>query len=215
MLQHIFHRINLQYFRDNLPVNRDSDLGFHGDQYLLNIVDPVLDSSSILIETGTNVGQTLRYVADRYPKLPSVSCEPDQKSYQQALDRLAEYDQSKVIHGKSQKILDEMIGLIGDQDLPFFFLDAHGNGFKWPLKYEIRTITSTVQQGVILINDSLVPGRPQFTFDEYDQQICSIEYIRDELEDSHDYTFIYPAYRARTSNHHPLRDIVLFRQYRS
>ena len=56
---------------------REVELGFHGDAYLLALVDALLDRAEAFVETGTNVGSTLRYVAARRPQLPCLSCEPD------------------------------------------------------------------------------------------------------------------------------------------
>ena len=57
----------------------------------------------------------------------------------------------------------------------------------------------------MLIDDFLVPGIDCFSYDEYDGQICSFNYIKGSLSYKHEYRLYYPTYINRTSKHHPLR----------
>jgi len=194
-----------QIFRatSNQEDMQESSLGFHGDQYLLNILDPLLDDTDVFVETGTNVGQTLRYVADRYPHLELYSCEPDTKSFSQAADALDDISRAHLYEMTSQDFLPEIVSKI--KTSPVCWLDAHGDGFKWPLRYEIEYLTNHLEMGYLVVDDFKVPGEPQFGYDEYDGQVCSMSYIEDCFASGHKYTVIYPTYEVRTSNHHPLR----------
>ena len=60
------------------------DVGFHGDTYLLNLVDVLISNSQYFIETGTNVGSTLVYDAKKYPEISCFSCEPDKEAFNEA-----------------------------------------------------------------------------------------------------------------------------------
>jgi hypothetical protein len=86
-----------------------------------------------------------------------------------------------------------------------FWLDAHGYGFEWPLREEVSVITTYWQKAYLLIDDFLVPGLDCFGYDEYKGQVCSFDYIKNSLNDQHEYSLYYPPYIERTSKHHPLR----------
>ena len=77
--------------------------------------------------------------------------------------------------------------------------------FKWPLREEILYITNHSDQVHILIDDFKVPGMPVFEYDEYNDQECSYEHIKDVLNSSIEYQIFYPAYTTKTSKHHPLK----------
>lgn len=187
----------------HLPRERESDLGFHGDQYLLNLTAVLLERSDLFVEIGTNVGQTAQYVADRHQNVRVLSCEPDAESFAQAVDRLGAYDRVELHNERSQAFLPRV--LERDFNTATFFLDAHGNGFDWPLRFEIDLLTANLSEAVIIIDDFRVPGNPRFSYDAYDGQECSLTYVRDALDDGSEYTLIYPDYGVRTSTHHPLR----------
>lgn len=89
-----------------------------------------------------------------------------------------------------------------NENLSFFFLDAHGKGFEWPLKQEIEQITNRLSKAIILIDDFKVPNNPQFVYDKYGGQECGMSFIRDELNPKRNYVFIYPKYKIKTSNYH-------------
>ena len=100
--------------------------------------------------------------------------------------------------GEQQQILDPAL----------FFLDAHGYGFAWPLRREVRFYTRKFRGGFLLIDDFRVPppqrsnasaaaaaggqgqgqGQGQgggqeeeFGYDEYKGQECSFAFIEAEL----------------------------------
>jgi len=52
-------------------------VGFHGDRHLLRLIDLLAARAHTFLETGSNVGSTLGYVARRFPALDCISCEPD------------------------------------------------------------------------------------------------------------------------------------------
>lgn len=187
----------------NYPSRTNSDLGFHGDQYLLNIISIPLEQSDVYIETGAHIGKTLSYVASRFPHLRSFSCEPDTSSYANAREVEDNHQNVTITNEPSQEFLPRILEV--NMEYPTIFLDAHGHGFQWPLQFEVATITSRLDQAAILIDDFKVPGRPEFGYDRYDGQSCSMEYIESEMHPANEYQVIYPAYRVKTSPHHPLR----------
>lgn len=183
------------------------ETGFHGDEQLLAVVDTIMQSVKVFVETGTNVGSTLAYVARKYPHVRCFSCEPDMQAFQYAHQNTSELPNVYLFNETSQHFLEriqrEYPYLFKDDTL--FWLDAHGYGFEWPLRDEISFITRRFRKVYILIDDFKVPGLDCFKYDAYQGQECSFEYIKDALDPTKRYALYYPNYTERTSEHHPLR----------
>ncbi len=184
------------------------DIGFHGDQYLIEVVDFLAQYCEFFIETGTNVGSTLAYFAGKYPQISCISCEPDEKAYQLARQNTSKLSNVSIFNELSQDFLvrleREYQKLFNQKCL--FWLDAHGYGFKWPLKEELDFITAKFETGYILIDDFKVPGlEDTFGYDIYQDQICSFDYIQESFSQGKSYHIYYPNYTEKTSQHHPLR----------
>jgi hypothetical protein len=181
-------------------------VGFHGDEYLLKLVEYIAGKNKVFIETGANVGSTLAYVARSYPWLRCLSCEPDYSAFEQASRNAGKYNNVSLFNGTSQQFIEHLTrnepGIFSEQS--FFWLDAHGFGFEWPLKKELEFITTRFESGFILIDDFKVPGREHFIYDEYQGQICSYDYVKDALNLGKAYQLYYPTYKEKTSKHHPL-----------
>lgn len=182
-------------------------LGFHGDRYLLSLVDTISPKCEVFIETGTNLGSTLSYTAQTYPHIQCFSCEPDLRAFQNAQQNCLGLDNTNLFNETSQNFLKR---LNNEYDHIFkqtvlFWLDAHGYGFKWPLQEEISFATTYFNSAYILIDDFKVPGLDNFGYDKYDDQECSLEFIQNALNRQKKYQLIYPAYKEKTSEFHPLR----------
>jgi lysophospholipase L1-like esterase len=188
-----------------------ADVGFHGDEYLMRLVAHLAPQCHAFIETGSNVGSTAAYVARSCPHLAIYSCEADDTSFAIATERLAPHPQAKVFHQPSPQFLHDLFASHPDlsRHNNLYWLDAHGYGFRWPLKDEVAFLTRTLDRGMILIDDFRVPGRPEFRFDQSEDQVCAIESIAPDLDPRHDYHLVYPAYTQRTSEHHPLTGVGL------
>lgn len=188
--------------RKRMPVN----VGFHGDRYLLRLVAYLASRVEVFIETGANVGNTTRYVAATYGHLSVYACESDATSFDAASERLAGLPNATLSPTASPQFLHDLVEARPTlTDRPaLFWLDAHGYGFRWPLKDEIAFITRRWRRACILIDDFRVPGRPDFAFDQSEDQLCAIETIAPDLDPRHAYRIVYPRYRERTSPHHPL-----------
>jgi len=183
------------------------EVGFHGDQYLLQLVDLIIRNRSYFVETGTNVGSTLAYVARRYPHIHCLSCEPNSRAFQQALKNTVNVPNASILNQTSQDFfrwIETECSYLFNQNI-LFWLDAHGHGIKWPLKEEISFITGKFKRAYILIDDFKVPGFSCFGYDQYKGQTCSFEYIKDVINHKISYKLYYPNYTRRTSKHHPLR----------
>ena len=156
------------------------------------------------VETGTNVGSTSRYVAQRFDDLPVYSCEPDSEAFQIAQRTLQDFDQVNLYKMQSLSFLERISSEDLLNSLNLFFLDAHGYGFEWPLREEIDFITQNYAQAIILVDDAQVPQQPQFQYDSYSGQVCSLDYIESDLAPNRTYLVCYPNYSEHTSPHHAL-----------
>lgn len=189
--------------RSLTPVNK----GFHGDRYLLRLVDALARRVPTFLETGSNVGTTLGYVARRYPELECLSCEPDAEA-QAVASRHSCVRTGVVVHREtSQEFLKRL-----ERDHADLFarpvlawLDAHDYGYAWPLREEVAFLTRRFTSGFLLIDDFEVPHDARFGFDAYGDQRCSFEHVAGALSPAVDWRLYYPSYSKHTSPWHPLR----------
>ena len=192
--------------KENRRKSQFLEKGFHSDVYLLKFVDSIIGGCEVFIETGANVGSTLAYVARTYPHIQCLSCEPDKEAFEEAKRNTEKYPNVKLYNLLSQ----DFVGEINKerQDLfsrdVLFWLDAHGYGFRWPLKDELSFMTANFAKGYIFIDDFLVPGLDCFKYDTYQDQVCSFDFVKGSLAPRQGYRLYYPAYTDRTSPHHPL-----------
>jgi tetratricopeptide (TPR) repeat protein len=187
-------------------------LGFHGDVHLMRLVHRLLPVSDTFIETGTNVGTTLGWVASTFPRLPGFSCEPDLKAAAIAREHSCTRPDVQVFGETSQDFMRRLQREHADlfQGTPFVWLDAHDYGFEWPLRQEVAFFTSRFAKGYLFIDDFRVPGAPEFGYASYGDQTCSLEHVESALPPELEYDLYYPAYSEHTSPHHPLRGWGLF-----
>lgn len=190
-----------------------AETGFHGDRYLLSLVDALLKDKDVgyFIETGTNVGSTLAYVARTYPGVVCFSCEPDREAHRRAVRNLGPGANAILYNTTSQEFMKTLehdhSGVIGQPSL--FWLDAHGYGFDWPLREEIAFVCRNFPRAYMLIDDFKVPGLDCFGYDQYGEYVCSLDYVESAIR-RNDVQLYYPSYTERTSAHHPLRGWGLF-----
>lgn len=187
--------------------SEEYDIGFHGDRYLLALVDALMPLADNFIETGANLGNTVLYVARWWPRMRAFSCEPGIAAFAAASRRAAGVPNCTIREATSPEFFDDLARdeprITREQN--FFHLDAHGYGFHWPLWEEVAWITSRLDRAMILIDDLLVPGRPDFGYDEHAGQVCSIDALRPMLFPGREYRVLYPRYTEHTSPFHPLR----------
>lgn len=196
--------------RNERPLSERSELGFHGDRYLLEFIDPLLRQAEYFLETGANVGTTLGYVAQHYPHLTLYSCEPDARAYATAKQHTSGLQNVHLYQELSPEFLyarhKEQPQLATSRNV--YWLDAHSYGYKWPLHDELRFITAQNETAVIAVDDAQIPGQPQFKYMEDGGQICDLELITAALRPGKTYQVIYPTYTERTSPHHPLVGVI-------
>jgi len=197
IIKKLIHKRQLSKFNNS---------GFHGDKHLSNIALHCISKSDIFIETGTNVGSTLLYVLNKFPNLEAYSCEPDKKSYHSIIPKITKFKNANIYQKLSPDFLHDITNNnkeILKKDTTFW-LDAHDFGYKWPLKDEIKFITDNFKSGYIFIDDFKNPKLDCFSYSEYENQVCSFDYIKNSINPNIKYSLYYPNYTEKTSKHHPL-----------
>ncbi|MEM7310594.1 MAG: FkbM family methyltransferase [Planctomycetota bacterium] len=181
--------------------------GFHGDRFLLDLVDRLAASVETFVETGSNVGSTLGYVARRFPALTCLSCEPDADAHAAATEHACTRAGVTLFRETSQEFLRRLArdhsGIEGTPVLAW--LDAHGYGYEWPLRDEVAYFTERFERGYLLIDDFRVPHDARFGWDAYAGRECAFEHVESALAEGVAYRLYYPAYAEHTSPWHPLR----------
>lgn len=139
-------------------------VGFHGDPYLMSIVDGLAAQCSQFIETGTEAGSTIGYTARMYPHLDCYSVETDLGTHELASYNLANHENVTLLCEYSLAFLD----VLQPTSPALFWLDAHSHGWGCDLGKEVDIILSRWDSGYILLDDFEVPGRAEFGFDWYE-----------------------------------------------
>ena len=115
-------------------------------------------NTSILIETGTYLGDMVHAMRKTFSKI--VSFELDKTLADQARERFANDNHTQIIQGDSGKLLGDYLATINEPCL--FWLDGHYSGgitakgaLETPIKNELTAILSHPVDGhVILIDDA-------------------------------------------------------------
>ena len=190
--------------REMMPIQ---DQGFHGDRYLIALFEALSGSVENFVETGSEAGTTICYVATNYPNINVFSCEADPAIYEVVLHNLKGHPNVSLACERSPDFLYRLHQQVPSlsSSLSVYFLDAHGYGFRWPLKQEVRFLTNTLEKGIILVDDMKVPDHPEFGYDRYDYQECSLEFLGSSIARGKTYTVCFPDYTEHTSSYHPLR----------
>ena len=180
--------------------------GFHCDKHLQKVAHILLGEADIFIETGTNVGSTLQYVARSYPEVSCFSCEPDAGAFAQAQTNTRGQSNVRIFQEAAVTFLQRLTEQQPDcrKQRAVFWLDAHCYGHGWPLLTEVNFIAAQFEQTWILIDDCEVPGRPDFAFHDFPGENCSINTIMRALPSQQNYRLWQPSYREHTSPYHPL-----------
>lgn len=191
---------------DTREGSEEQSLGFHGDRYLLSLADAALRRVNNFIETGSNLGNTAVYVGRTHPGVRVISCEPGAGPFHVASTRAATLPNVDIREEPSPEFLERLFGCEPEilEQRNLFYLDAHGYGFYWPVWDEIAMLTERFESALVLVDDLLVPGRPQFRYDKREDLVLSLESLRPRMRTGRDYEVVYPAYDDRTSEFHPL-----------
>lgn len=112
--------------------------------------------ASVIVETGSNTGDTTEFLAKMYPTKRIITCDININYFNFAKIRLAKYNNVEIYNMDS-------VYLIQNIKYPkdtLFYLDAHENGMDLPLSKEIKAI----KHGVIAIDDFNIKA-PGYSYD--------------------------------------------------
>jgi hypothetical protein len=152
---------------------------FHDDWRLQALIGRIIRHFEIktFFETGTFRGDTVKWVAERFPDVECVSVEDNPTFYHHALKKTAGLANVKLLHMDSRQALKFNLGVYYPM---LFWLDAHWDE-DWPLLSELKLITEgefTKIPCVIIVDDFKVPRRPSLGFDSYNGVELSYDYIK-------------------------------------
>jgi len=178
-------------------MNNGAGVGCNGDLVRAWLVVRLFRSlgCTAFVETGTYMGATAVLMA-RALKSPLLSCELSRKRWLIAWLRCSAFTRITVRHEDSRVFLDRLPARIPHSSVPFFYLDAHWES-DLPLDGELAIIGRDWPRCVVLIDDFVVPGRPDFGYDVYDGRPLSAERL--DLASSFtggDSLLLYPRYEA-------------------
>lgn len=169
----------------------------HDDPILQEVFQLVGKEAQVssIVETGTYLGSSTSFMAEKFPSLKIHTCEIESKNYKKAKTNLKKFPNVKIYKGHSPKFLEYLIerNLLGEK--PLFFLDAHWWD-NWPLEEEIKIITHNLKSAVIIIDDFKVPDKKQFKFDFYGEKECSLDLIKPKMNKKNKYNLLFPDYSA-------------------
>lgn len=148
------------------------------------------------IETGTLDGRSPRILEPYFDKI--YSCEVDNKFFNEqgkfiGSDKLVPNEfypragvngdelffsntKFKIIQKSSPEALPEFFDEIGHDNF-ILYLDAHWHGY-WPLLDELKVCVRYSFRPVIIIHDFDIKHPSKFGYDEYNGNICGLDYVR-------------------------------------
>ena len=133
-----------------------------------------------VVETGIDKGGSTRLFSEMAEKVIGIDNVRDRVDALQAIVNEDGLTNVSLLCMNSPDGIKALVAGGLDVSTTLFLLDAHWQKY-WPLKDEIRAIPRG--QGVLVMHDARVPGRPNLGVDEYDGQELSYEYLKDVLTD--------------------------------
>ena len=113
-------------------------VGFHGDGNLMRLVDILAARVTQFIETGTDSGSTVGYLARMYPHITCYSCETDKQTFEIAQLNLADHPKNVCLqHAHS---MDFLAAWYLATVPSLFWLDAHSDGWGCKLDEELAIV---------------------------------------------------------------------------
>ena len=156
------------------------ELAFNNDRYLEEKFLKIRDSFNLdtVIETGTYHGATTSWFSEHFKDVYTIESHP--KHFGEASERIGHIDNIKMSLGDSPEFLKTTLSSIDDSKT-IIFLDAHW--YTNPVLAELDAIKESGKLPILAIHDFMVPGHPEFGYDEYPEQdiIYNWEWIEDHI----------------------------------
>lgn len=131
-----------------------------------------------VIELGTCVGGTAKWLADNFFKFQTVEINNDFREI--ALQRLKGLDNVISFLGSSVDLLSSMLSKVNSDCI--IFVDSHW-AEHFPLFDELKIIKESGLKPIIIIHDCKVPNEPLLGYDSYNGVDISFENIKSYIED--------------------------------
>lgn len=178
---------------------------FHGDTYLMRVINDIIKTQAIeqFIETGTGYADTLYYMATNYD-IPCISCEADINRFNVCKNFTSELSNVSIHNIDSPTLLSSC----EPSKKTLFWLDAHGNFTNTtgqtitidPIRQELQTIFTRFESPEILIDDFKNPFFPKniYAYDILGHNELSIDYIKNTIPSGYNvYVPIYTDYTSK------------------
>lgn len=138
---------------------------------------------SVLIESGTNNGDTPWELKDDFEKIYTI--ELDSKLYKAAKIRFRDIDNITCIYGDSGELLKSLLEGIGQSTL--LWLDGHCSGpgtahgaLSTPIRKEVLTVVDDLHPHIALIDDARIfDGEPEHHLYPHYADYPSLRWIKD------------------------------------
>lgn len=136
-----------------------------------------------IIETGTFLGDTTRYLSEMYSNLPVISIESNSIFFKGAEKKLKDRSNVTLLNESSEHAIKKFVDKF---NCPFFYLDAHNDkpSPKYgPKSFPIFIELESIKRGIVCIGDFFIGdgALQRYNFlDEFNQ--FDILYGRDELD---------------------------------
>jgi hypothetical protein len=169
---------NFFYTTERLSINTGGSGGPFGFdiqksiEFNLLVVENNID---IIVETGTNIGDTTEFLAKLYPNKKIITCETNRVFFGLSKKRLEKYPNVEIYNVSSDYLLERL-----DYSKNIcFYLDAHWEEY-WPLPDELKNI----KKGIIMTDDFYI-GSNNYGFDKYNNTVLSKElFLNSGITDS-------------------------------
>jgi hypothetical protein len=170
--------INFFYTTERLSINTGGSGGPFGFdiqksiEFNLLVVENNID---MIVETGTNIGDTTEFLAKLYPNKKIITCETNRIFFGLSKKRLEKYSNVEIYNVSSDYLLERL-----DYNKNIcFYLDAHWEEY-WPLPDELKNI----KKGIIMTDDFYI-GSNNYGFDKYNNVVLSKElFLNSGITDS-------------------------------
>ncbi len=178
------------------------EIGFHGDQNLIEVISESLKVSEYFVELGTGNGRSLSFLASKFPDKRLRSCEIDRDSCEQATERCKDVGNVRVFNMDSVSFLESFWVHWHSEDeskRPVFWVDLENGkdtGYESPFT-EVKKITQNFDRAAIFIDDFKVP----YHFDWFQNsrnkdREHSLRNFQKEIK-WHNYFVLFPDYEKK------------------
>lgn len=183
---------------------KEKFLYFHGDKYLIKVINELCGNIRYFVETGTFRAASSRYVAINFD-IPVYTCEINHISYLKSLKNTEDVKNINIYLEKSTIMLNKLTKEINPNKTILFWLDAHTN-WETYFKDELEIILNNFKNYYILIDDFKNEYHQEFSYNR-----TPYEYSIDKIISiiPNNVSIFFPNYNEKTSTYHPLVGWVL------